>query len=437
MQQGSVLKNLGASAISEALARLAQIVALAIIARNLGDTGIAQIAFAWSIFQLALPFVQNGPEMIGVRLAAQAGDWRGLGWRMTGRRLVLAAGGLALMPAVALILAPGDRAALAQTLLQSLALIGTALGNAWLFRARLWFGAAAWLRIAQAGLFVALTALALALAPWPGGVALAEAAAGLIVALAGWIWLARLPRAVPISGASDPDPAHDQMRADLRLLPLIELGMGALCAAATWAVVVPLAWRHLPEAEVGQMAVAIRLCVAMLGVVQIALQVFYPLLARDAGTDRARAADLAGRLTIYAGMIAVIGFGGLWLLARPLVALVTGPGFEGAAVQLIWLGSALIPVAAGSVGGYALLAAGRTRLFSLIQAVGAVAITAGCWIGFAVTGAALAALCVPLVLTVQAGVTLWLARRVGMLALPPLRLALFSPAAVKALLRTR
>src|SRR5947209_7621293 len=89
-QAATVRANLVALGTSEGVARVTQLLALGILARVLGQEGLGIVGTAWAIYQLAVPFVQYAPELIGTREVAQGIDARQAFAEVTGVKLLIA-----------------------------------------------------------------------------------------------------------------------------------------------------------------------------------------------------------------------------------------------------------------------------------------------------------------------------------------------------------
>jgi O-antigen/teichoic acid export membrane protein len=97
----------------------------------------------------------------------------------------------------------------------------------------------------------------------------------------------------------------------------------------------------------------------------------YPRLSAlwaEGGGGFERAVRLGVRVMVLASVPLAVGGA---LVARPLIGLVYGPGYEDGAVVLRWLVPSVVPISISMLFGYALLAAGGERRYFLASVSGA------------------------------------------------------------------
>jgi O-antigen/teichoic acid export membrane protein len=376
----TVRANLLAVGVSEAVARAAQLVTLGLLARALGQEGMGVVGTAWAVFQLAVPFVQYAPELIGTREVARGVDAPGTFAQVILVKLAIAF--LAALPIVggALLLLADDRQSELQVILQIPVLLVTALGGVWVFRgqSQLWVYAA--IRIAAAASLLAILFVMLQAAESPWVVPVAETATGLIAALIALVmigWRVALPKlAQAVRG----------WRAGLgkQIYEAIQFGLGTFFAAAMWSTPMLVSRLYLDPGEQGLLAAAIRLFLAVSALFQLGLQVFHPVLAHRYSQDREAAKRLVAALVVLVFAASVPVALALAGLAPYIVRPMLGAEFDRAADVLATLAPTLIPTAVSSVFGYALLADGRYRIYVAICAAGAAASAVGSLVAFTI-----------------------------------------------------
>src|SRR5258708_20388752 len=103
-------------------------------ARARGKEGMGVVGTAWAVFQLAVPFVQYAPELIGTREVARGVDARLAFTEVTGVKLLIAL--LCSLPIAvgALVLLAADPPSRLQVAAQIPVLFAAALSGVWAFR---------------------------------------------------------------------------------------------------------------------------------------------------------------------------------------------------------------------------------------------------------------------------------------------------------------
>jgi O-antigen/teichoic acid export membrane protein len=372
----SFLISLLATGASEGIARLSQLGVIALVARDLGAAGFGVFGIAWSVEQMALAFVQIGPEMVGVRAYGQGGDRHRLAVSITYLKLVMALVALPIMVgAVALLYGTGS-AITDQAIIQGLVMIPIALSNGWILRAASHFGDFALLRVGQSLLFLAALVAVLHRWPVPLAIPITEGTVTLIAVLAFW--------RRSMAHANTRDDGDNQTVRDL-LHGSLALGFSTLCSTLLWTACVPISGLFLTTAETGIVAQISRILAAVNGLCQIFIQVFYPALVRRYAVDVIAGAHMAGSLfvLIFAASVALVA--GLALTSGWVIPTLLGHERIDAIPLFCWWLPTLIPAASGSIFGYALMATGHITRFTLIStasSIGVVIITVAAYAVF-------------------------------------------------------
>jgi O-antigen/teichoic acid export membrane protein len=376
---GTVRANLVAAGIAEAVARLSQLAALSIMGRALQPAGMGVIGTAWAIYQLALPFAQGAPDIVGTRDIARGGDCRAAMVDVTAIKLVIALLSSAVIALSAAYVARTDRTTGLQILLQAPLLLVTVLNGAWVFRGMRTFGRFALIRILSALALLACLGIGLALARTPWVVAASETAAGLLAAVAAAFMIGQggvMEIVRGVAGRLRRLPGGDFKR-------IAQLGLGAFAAALTWSCPLLAARGFMGIADQGLLAAALRLIVAIAAIYQLGLQVCYPMLAHRFATATDAARALTGALVVYAAAASIPVAVLLALLSKMVVIPLLGRHFAGSATAVTLLAPILVPVAVGSVFGYAMLADGRYRAYIVLSLATALSALAACVGAFA------------------------------------------------------
>ncbi len=377
-EAGTVRANLLALGVAEGAARLAQLLTIALLGRVLGPVGLGIVGVAWAVFQLAAPFVQYAPELMGARLVAQGTHTDEAFIDVTAIKLAIGLLSTAAMVAGAMVAFVDDPDERLQVAVQALLPIAVALNGVWAFRGLRRFSAYAVVRILHSVVLLGCLAAALIVRPATWVVPAAEAALGIAASALAFRLLFEW-RALP-GLARTMYRRSFQLRSRIR--EALQFGLGSFFAGAMWSVPLLVAGAMLEPARQGYLAAALRLILAVTALYQLALQVFHPVLANRYAHDRAAGGSLAAALVVYAIVTTVPVAAGLVAFAPWIVTLLLGPDFAGMANVFAVLSLTIVPVVIGSVFGYALLADGRYGLYVWICAGGAAAALVGCALGF-------------------------------------------------------
>jgi O-antigen/teichoic acid export membrane protein len=430
---GTVRANLLAVGIAEAVARVAQLALVAVLGRSLGPDGLGIVGVAWAVYQLALPFVQYAPELIGTREVAQGEEIDATLIDITAVKLVIALMAALVATIAAALWFSDDVREEIQVLAQVPLLLAVSLNGVWAFRGVRRFAAYAVVRSAHSLALLACLALLLQVVPAPWIVPAAETAVGLLAAalayalLLDWRTLAavlwRTLRRMPAVRA--------------RTVAALRFGLGGFFAMVTWSAPLLIARLFLTTGEQGQLAAALRLIVAVNALYQLALQVFHPILAHRYAQDRAAGRELAATLTVYALAVTVPVVIALIALAPWIVTLLLGADFTTAAAVFAAVAPVLIPTVIGSVFGYALMADGRYGAYVWMCGGGALATVAGCAAAFYVWPHPEAVGVLTLVTALVAVIGAVAAWRLNLLAFNAVHWRQLAPSRIRAVLRER
>jgi len=377
-EAGTVRANLLALGVAEGVARLAQLLTIGLLGRVLGPAGLGVVGVAWAVFQLAVPFVQYAPELMGARLIAQGTHTDEAFIDVTAIKVVIALLATLAMAGGALIAFADDPAERLQVAVQALLPLAVALNGVWAFRGLRRFAAYAVVRSVHSVALLGCLAAALVIFPATWVVPAAEAAIGLAASVLAYGLLFEW-RTLPALVAT----LHRRgLELRTRIGEAIRFGLGSFFAGATWTVPLLVARVLLDPADQGYLAAALRLILAVTALYQLALQVFHPVLAHRYATDRAAGSGLSAALVIYALVTTIPVTAALVALAPWIVTLLLGSAFAPMANVFAALALTLVPVVVGSVFGYALLADGRYGLYVWISAAGAAGAVVGCALAF-------------------------------------------------------
>lgn len=377
-EAGTIRANLVALGVAEGVARLAQLFTIALLGRVLGPAGLGIVGVAWAVFQLAAPFAQYAPELMGARLVAQGTHTDEAFIDVTAIKLAIGLLSSLAMAGGAMVVFADDPAERLQVGVQALLPLAVALNGVWAFRGLRRFSAYALVRSLHSVTLLACLAAALTVCPATWVVPAAEAAIGLAASALAFGLLFEW-RELPGVAATLYRRVFE-LRA--RIGEAIRFGLGSFFAGATWSVPLLVGDALLDPASQGYLAAALRLILAVTALYQLALQVFHPVLANRYATDRAAGGSVTAALVVYAFVTTVPVAAILAISAPWIVTLLLGPAFAGMANVLAALALTLVPVVVGSVFGYALLADGRYGLYVWISAAGAAAAVAGCALAF-------------------------------------------------------
>ena len=406
----STLFGLGYVGISEVVARLAHFVTFAISTRYLSPAGFGIYGTAWAIYNMAIPLVQGGPELLGTRDLAQDGQTRARIAEITALKLALAICAMAVIVIVAFTIYRDDAPLRSQIVVQSLVLIGIAIGPGWAARGLQRFDIHAWIRVSQAGAMAILCYAALPLIADPSVVALAEMASFLIA-----FWLGVHLLATPVLGTDTSKTISWSVLLPTRWRDLKDglsrylrasavLSFSGLASAVEMSACIPIAGYFLSAEKTGIVSAVLRLLFFMLAQFQVLLQVFYPRLSALYASDRDRGRDLAMDLFVYFSIVSVVATAALILLAEPIVRLVLGESYLQAIPLLRLLSPILIAVGAGSVFGYVLLASGKHVQFTISNVGGAIVLVPSVCISYLTFPTSTATVVLLPILFLQAGV---------------------------------
>lgn len=430
-ERPTALDGLNSAISAELVARVSQILLLYLIAHVLGAEGLGIFGVGWGLYAIAQSFVQSGPELIGVRavaamdLTASARRWAIEITLLKISFAVVAAGGIILLAAVVYSDTP---AVVRQTALQALVLLAGALNTTWMFRGLGQMPMHGGLRAFQAVATLCVTMVILTFWPTPEAVPVAELIALIVTAAIAW---GRLRPFIPEQGALAAAPRRIAMA-----LEALTLGLASFCNTFIWTAMLPIAGLFLDASAVGFLTAALRLTTALNAGAQPVFHVFHQMLSRRFASGGEGGPAMAGRLTLYVGVTAIIGTLLLLGVSGPLTRLLFGSVGDGAAVSLRWLLPALIPSMIGAVFGYVLLAANQINSFTLISVGAAFLSLLVYWVGYDVFGAP-AAGGLTVVVTFQAVFLGGLAIREGLLLRSGLHWRNLSPQQVLTFLRER
>lgn len=416
----------------EAVSRFAQIVGMALAGRILGPDGLGTIALAWSLTVVAQGLVQGGPELVGIRLLThREGDAPAqarIVADISRLKLSFAAASLPVLFALDLLLGHRSRSDMTQLALQSLSMTLISLNHGWSFRGLHRPLDQGWLRACQAILSLLLLWPLLLFWPSPQSAPIAESIAGVMTFIAG---LRRLGRLLPRAGA------RSGMAPEI-FKPALMLGFGGIVAAIQWMAPIFIAASCLGTAPLGILAAVLRLIQGLNGIFQIGLQAFYPLLS-GLFADRSRwTGDAIISLSLQCGTVVLVLIVLLEASAAPLIGLLLGPNFAGAAGLFQALLPVLLPIALSSPLGYGLIAKGNSGVHTLIATLSGIAMVFGCWLSFIMLPDIKGALVLYPVLFGQLAGTLLMAHHAGLLTgLTPGWRSLLDPRKLGQLLRNQ
>jgi O-antigen/teichoic acid export membrane protein len=351
-------RSLALRAGAELFAKATGLVLVLAVARELGSAALGVFSVAWTTGWLLALASDLGLHLHAAREAArrEVPLDRLLGRVLLAKTLLgaLALGGLAAI-------APWLLPAVDRPVLWSVA--GALLGLSFVdlvqhgLRGRDRFGPDAALQVGARGSMLAGALLGLGRGALRGlgtgllaGAALGVGAAALVAAR----WLAR--------PTLDARPAAPLRRLYAAALPT---GLGMALSVAAFRLDIYLLNALTDPASIGLYAGAYRLFEAGQFVPAVVLMVLFPrLAAEDAGSRAGRRLRLTAlaTLALAGGGVAVVG----WSIARPLVRLFYGSGFEGAAAPLGLLFWATPPMFVNFLLTHDLIARARERRFAAL-----------------------------------------------------------------------
>ena len=430
---GTVKANLIALGTAEGVARIAQLLAIALLGRALGPEGLGIVGVAWAVYQLALPFVQYAPELMGARDVARGEDPNEVVADLTAVKLVIALIAALLIAGTAALLFSADSVTAIQVAAQGPLLISMALNPVWAFRGLRRFAEYAIVRTASSVALIGLLAGLLWIAPVPWTVPAAESAAALVAAAVAFALLfdwRSMPRAIARTFCGTV-----ALRA--KMFDAVQFGLGSFFAGAIWSAPLLVGRAFLDPVEQGHLAASLRLMLAINALFQLGLQVFHPVLAQRYTADRDAGRTLAGALVVYA-FAGTIPVSALLIVSAPwIIQPMLGAGFAEASDVFAVLSTSLMPTIVGSVFGYLLMADGRYRLYVLICAGGAALSALSCAAAFSLRPDAEAVVAVTATVAavgIAAGIAAWRLRLVDPRAITWRQLA---PARIRQILQER
>ncbi len=401
--------NLTAVGAAEVVSRAAQLFTVALMSRHLGPVGMSVIGTAWAFYTMALPFVQYSPETMGIREIARS-RWRlSVIGEINLLKVAMAIGAAALLSALGALLYRGQPGTALQIAVQSSVLIGLSLSVAWVFRGLLHFETHAGIRVFQAvamalGLYLILPGL-----PYPWAVPVVELGTFLGAAAIGWLLLRRSLARPRRRSPGIPFLSFRRRRQAFRRhgSAVATQGLTGLAAAVTLLVCIPEAGLFLAQEEVGNLAAALRLILAVNAIALLVTQLFFPILARDASHGPEAAREMAAALIFYITLFTTAIFGMLAVLARPLCALLLGPEFIDAAVLVQWMGVLVVFSGVGGVYKFILLAANQERLVLLLEGGAAAAVVVVNLVAFSIWPVPHAAMAMLIVMALHVAALAW------------------------------
>ncbi len=425
----TIRRNAAIKLASELIGRLALFALVLFAARRLGEAGFGLYNYA-----LALGFVLAQLTDLGMQLVLTreiAADARGDGLVSAALRLKVA---LSVVVAAILWLVVGqsvDRGAVfLLSLLPLLQSFPEFVG--YVFRGRQNLTVEAWLlagaRLALAG------AGGVALLFWPTLLALAisQAAAGLLFAVLGlvWLrrggWLARLSEALAVHRLL-------RQRAELGYLlrQSLPLGVAIFLSIAYLRLAVLLLQLRLGETAVAHFSAAARLTEPAALIPASIMAAVFPAFTLALRHDPARARRLGTRTTLLLLAIgAAVALGG-WLLGPWLVPALYGPAYAASSRVFQVLAVQLVLAFVNNSLTHYLVAYGRQALLGVFTGAMLVLHAALCWAlipRFGSVGPALSTVMAELLLTALCLLTLW----AGKPAAPPLALPEDAPDTIPA-----
>ena len=428
----TVLAALVSVGLSEAVARVAQLISLAMMTRFLDPVGMGVVGTAWAAFQLAAPFIQSSPEVIGVRDIAQGTDFRTAMVDLTSARILAALIMSACCWMAAMVAYPGQVDVQLQMIMLGPLLAASACNSSWVYRGLRRFSGVSGIRVASSVATVALLALGLVAFGRPWVVVASEAIAVAITALfsvqvligwkdvpnMAWMIIRRIgPKCWP------------------RVVESIPLSLGSLSVAALWSCPLLVAPNFLGGDDQGFLVAGIRLIVAISAVFFLAMNVFHPILAHNFAKNRDEGVHMVGALAVYTLVIGIPSAAILALIAPILAPLLLGKAFAGAATALALLAPTLVPNLFGAVFGMALMADGRYRTYVAISLLMGCESLVGSILAFSLVPGLNAVLVLTLVLALNAMASVIAARWFGLVDFAHLSWRHLSPASIRTFMR--
>ena len=431
--------NLAAVGAAEVVSRGAQLVSVAIMSRTLGPAGMAVVGTAWAFYNMALPFVQYAPEMMGIREVARSRSRLSVIGEINFLKLASAVVTVAVLSALGLVLYSGQPTIALQVGVQNSVLIGVALSVAWVFRGLQHFEIHAGIRSFQAIAMALGLYLVLPTVPQEWAVPVVELATFLAAAAIGIVLLRRSIRDLGRRGPQPRILTFSRSRKAVRRhgMAVATQGLTGLATAIVWSICIPEAGLFLSEDGVGNLAAALRLTLAVVALVLLVAQLFFPILARDRSHNPEAGKNMAAALLFYITLFSLALYAVLWALAGPLCLIIFGAEFVDVPDLVRLIGIGVVVTGIDSVYTYTLLAADRERLVLVLQMVNAALVTAANLVAFALWPVPHAAVVMILVLALHAIAQAWICHRDGLIGRGAFSLHRLRPSEIRAFLAAR
>ena len=361
---GRLAQGVSALTVAEAV-RVGVSAVLAIyLARRLGAASFGMWTFALAVAGYPLALVEAGLTWIGTRdVAAHPGSARALVARIVPLRLTLAIAGAAAVAACAFTLT-GPGLGRTVVLLASASLLTMALTIDWVFYGLERRTIVAVANVLKVTVFAALALAIVRRASLVWAVPLTQAAGESVAAALLWIRF-RSALAAPADGT--PVIRMGELIRQAAPLTLSQF----MRALTIWSAVTILGVRTT-SAAVGQFGVAQRLTLLAGGFSTLYFYGYVPLAARAALQGGRAITRLVRRSTALTALATVPFALGATLFAAPVVRVVFGPGYEGAAPVLRILAWTIpVSVFAGHFR-HTLISLRQTRVDAIAVAIGAI-----------------------------------------------------------------
>jgi len=356
------VRNAGYLFAGEAVSRVFGFLTTAVLARRLGVDGFGQVGFAAAIMAYGVVFTDLGLMTVGTRAVARdRSQADGLVGSLVPLRLLLGLAAAAVMVLIALIL-PKPAPVKWLLVLYAGAVVVQSVILEWVFIGAEKMGFVSLSRIiTNCGYFGLVLLLVrnpgdLLKVPLAFGVATALGALVLFVAYASRFGVPRV-RSGPARWRELAGSAWPIGAASLLTQLHVNLGLVLLGLVATFG-------------ETGVYNSAYRLVFFLMTLDRVFYTVFFPVVARFIKDQPGRLGELVGAAVRMILALSIPFCVGAFILARPILGMVFGAGYAGAAPALRIL-AWFLPLSMGnSLAGYTLLAAGKERLFLRNTAIG-------------------------------------------------------------------
>jgi O-antigen/teichoic acid export membrane protein len=368
-----LVRGVSTLTIAEAVRVAISAVLAVYLARRLGTAAFGLWTFALAVTGYPLALVEAGLTWIGTRdVAAHPAAARPLVRRIVPLRLALALAGAAVVVACAFTLAPPG-AGRVVLLFAGCSLITMSLTVDWVFYGLERPSIVAVANVLKVIVFAAAALALVTRADLVWAVPLLQAAGEAVAAAYLWLCFARIaPPAAPSAVTTK------ELVAQSAPLALAQL----LRALTLWSAVTMLGLWTTPDA-VGQFGAAQRLVLLAGGFSTLYFYGYVPLASRAAGIGPAAIVDLVRRSTRLTALATIPFALGATLLAAPIVRLVFGEPYAGAAPVLRILAWTIPLSVLGGHFRHTLISLKHTRLDAAAVAAGAV-VTVG--LNFLLTG---------------------------------------------------